>query len=711
MSDTTPQLSPSSPSLAYTVTISRTSALRDSLAVESGAYNEWLLLLSVLLRGYHDDACSDASCRRRPQLGVQCGIGTRSRLDVASLHTGNRSETSDQQAWSSLQIATIKPKLDTKVHVGRSVRSHMHIAHGKSRGFGAGREMRVGCLQGTDWKSAARRLARLLLRVGDFRIDQEAGIYDVSKIFDIRDNKRYAIICSEYIIIIVGAAAIDTTNGDASSQLISSEGGVGNKKISVVVANGTTGAIKKSSSDASSKLIISESSGSVTDGAVSSSVVESVSSSSTLTKSSSSKIIESVSSSTVVTGGTTEIISSSESQQLQQGSSGQHASLAIMQTGEKSTGIHQESSSKHEASSSSTAVSESSSMVKMESSSSSTAAKSESNRKSSTTQSKQLRQESDQSLAITEGSAVKSYVEESSSSTMQMSQSKHEAISSSTTSEIVTSYSSSSLDHKNQQEALTSTSHKTDIDSKQLQLAGATDISSVSQGFTTSNTSESSQKFVSSSQSSEVVESISQQKFISSDSTSSSIQQGASTVQHSTVITDDVRENAAVTNTTTSKSTSKSSKKSVTEKKDAAKADINFKYSGPIKEQCICEICTCGRTPCQKRGKFRHFQRIPNPTGPVDNNDVTLQRNRNKTAGRFDGFQRSSAQSTLGLASLTRGEHSALVAASGYALYLFLLHDGAHGMAPLTLCTFQRVLTITDLVELPPTVGSSRDQP
>ncbi|KAJ4431415.1 hypothetical protein ANN_20012 [Periplaneta americana] len=30
-------------------------------------------------------------------------------------------------------------------------------------------------------------------------------------------------------------------------------------------------------------------------------------------------------------------------------------------------------------------------------------------------------------------------------------------------------------------------------------------------------------------------------------------------------------------------------------------------------------------------------RRIPNLTGPVDNNDVTLQRNRNKTAGRIDG--------------------------------------------------------------------------
>ncbi|KAJ4441734.1 hypothetical protein ANN_11592 [Periplaneta americana] len=32
------------------------------------------------------------------------------------------------------------------------------------------------------------------------------------------------------------------------------------------------------------------------------------------------------------------------------------------------------------------------------------------------------------------------------------------------------------------------------------------------------------------------------------------------------------------------------------------------------------------------------FQRIPNLAGPVDNNDVTLQRNRNKTAGRIDGY-------------------------------------------------------------------------
>ncbi|KAJ4445152.1 hypothetical protein ANN_06953 [Periplaneta americana] len=37
------------------------------------------------------------------------------------------------------------------------------------------------------------------------------------------------------------------------------------------------------------------------------------------------------------------------------------------------------------------------------------------------------------------------------------------------------------------------------------------------------------------------------------------------------------------------------------------------------------------------------------------------------------------------------------VAASGYALYLSVLHDGAHWTAPRTLCIFQRVLTTTAL--------------
>ncbi|KAJ4446594.1 hypothetical protein ANN_13291 [Periplaneta americana] len=37
------------------------------------------------------------------------------------------------------------------------------------------------------------------------------------------------------------------------------------------------------------------------------------------------------------------------------------------------------------------------------------------------------------------------------------------------------------------------------------------------------------------------------------------------------------------------------------------------------------------------------------------------------------------------------------VAASGYALCLSLLHDSAHGIAPRTLCTFQRVLMTTAL--------------
>ncbi|KAJ4428595.1 hypothetical protein ANN_24639 [Periplaneta americana] len=53
---------------------------------------------------------------------------------------------------------------------------------------------------------------------------------------------------------------------------------------------------------------------------------------------------------------------------------------------------------------------------------------------------------------------------------------------------------------------------------------------------------------------------------------------------------------------------------------------------------------------------------------------------------------RSSAQNTLGLASLIREEHTALWcnrSSSGYAFYLFLLHDGAQGTAPLTLYPFQ----------------------
>ncbi|KAJ4449202.1 hypothetical protein ANN_00599 [Periplaneta americana] len=41
------------------------------------------------------------------------------------------------------------------------------------------------------------------------------------------------------------------------------------------------------------------------------------------------------------------------------------------------------------------------------------------------------------------------------------------------------------------------------------------------------------------------------------------------------------------------------------------------------------------------------FQRIPHLTGPVDNNDVTLQRNRNKTAGRFDGCYKNQSDSLM----------------------------------------------------------------
>ncbi|KAJ4444450.1 hypothetical protein ANN_06242 [Periplaneta americana] len=63
----------------------------------------------------------------------------------------------------------------------------------------------------------------------------------------------------------------------------------------------------------------------------------------------------------------------------------------------------------------------------------------------------------------------------------------------------------------------------------------------------------------------------------------------------------------------------------------------------------------------------------------------------------FSGRQRRAPWGYRLLPAENTLHYGALVAASGYALYLFLLHDGAHGTDPLTLCTFQRVLTITDL--------------
>ncbi|KAJ4441729.1 hypothetical protein ANN_11587 [Periplaneta americana] len=50
----------------------------------------------------------------------------------------------------------------------------------------------------------------------------------------------------------------------------------------------------------------------------------------------------------------------------------------------------------------------------------------------------------------------------------------------------------------------------------------------------------------------------------------------------------------------------------------------------------MASLCEGGNEPS---GSLKAV-RIPNLTVPVDNNDVTLQRNRNKTAGRFDGYQR-----------------------------------------------------------------------
>jgi hypothetical protein len=144
----------------------------------------------------------------------------------------------------------------------------------------------------------------------------------------------------------------------------------------------------------------------------------------------------------------------------------------------------------------------------------------------------------------------------------------------------------------------TFSSHQSDVagSSQQQNIARTKDISSVSEGFTTSSTSETSQKYVSSSQSSGAVDSVNQQKLTVADSVSS-IQQGGSTVQQSTVISDKVRESKAAVTTVSEETTTESKKTSVTStgKKDGAnREDLHYKYSGPIKEQCICEICTCG---------------------------------------------------------------------------------------------------------------------
>jgi hypothetical protein len=395
-----------------------------------------------------------------------------------------------------------------------------------------------------------------------------------------------------------GVKAIQS-NDDTSARLIENEGTTADTN--VIVTNGTSGDTK-SSSDASTKLIIAESSGAVANGSVSSSAVTETATTSTSVKesSSSSKVIESVS--TVVTGGTSEFIATSESQQLQQGTIGQHSALATNQTlGEKSIAVNQENvKAKDEVAQASGSGTESSSTIKKETvSSSSNTGKLLINETSSDVQSKQ---ELNESLAIAEN--VKNYVQESSSSVTQVSQSKHESVSSSSTSEVVisrTAQSSSDLKQQSQQESLAACSnhHSETVDSsEQHKVAMATETSSVTQGFATSSSFESIQKHVSSGQSSKAVESVSQQKLITGDS-SSSVQHAGSTVQHSTtVVTEDVQgSKAAVTATSSTKTTSKSSKKAVTstDSKDAAnKADLAYKYSGPIKEQCICEICTCG---------------------------------------------------------------------------------------------------------------------
>jgi hypothetical protein len=397
-----------------------------------------------------------------------------------------------------------------------------------------------------------------------------------------------------------GVKAVQS-NGNTSAKLIENERTTTDKN--AVVTNGTSGDTK-SSSDVSTKLIIAESSGAVANGSVSSSAVtETATTLTSVTESgSSSKVIESVS--TVVTGGTSEFIATSESQKLQQGTAGHHSALATNQTlGEKSVAVNQENvKAKDEVAQASGSGTKSSSTIKKETASSScNTGKSLINETSSDIRNVQSKQELNESLAVAEN--VKNYVQESSSSVTQVSQSKHESVSSSSTSEVVisrTAQSSSDLKQHSQQESLTACSvhHSETVDSSEQHKVAMATASSVTQGFATSSSFESNQKHVSSGQSLEAVESVSQQKLITGDS-SSSVQQAGSTVQHSTtVVTEEVQgSKAAVTATSSTKTTSKSNKKAVTgtdSKVAANKADLAYKYSGPIKEQCICEICTCG---------------------------------------------------------------------------------------------------------------------
>ncbi|KAJ4425396.1 hypothetical protein ANN_28011 [Periplaneta americana] len=74
--------------------------------------------------------------------------------------------------------------------------------------------------------------------------------------------------------------------------------------------------------------------------------------------------------------------------------------------------------------------------------------------------------------------------------------------------------------------------------------------------------------------------------------------------------------------------------------------------------------------------------------------DITLHRYTSCTGGVVS-TEHGGASVSYPLKTQCTLVHS--VAASGYALYLSLLHDGAHGTAPRTLCTFERVLTTTDI--------------
>ncbi|KAJ4442647.1 hypothetical protein ANN_04236 [Periplaneta americana] len=97
----------------------------------------------------------------------------------------------------------------------------------------------------------------------------------------------------------------------------------------------------------------------------------------------------------------------------------------------------------------------------------------------------------------------------------------------------------------------------------------------------------------------------------------------------------------------------------------------------------------------------RNIASSPRPIRPDNSHSINAGRESLHSKVRFgktsghqhtvpSGWRLLSAEKTL--------HYGAFVAAGGYALYLFLLHDRAQHVAPLTLYPFQRVLTTTGLI-------------